>query len=94
MLYLRPNPNSFPISTTLPAGQRLHFHEDLRDPVAHVLMLDSLRLAGLDRQRLTHFSDQLLVGLIHADDRTTGVVGTGIAAKCGVPRGGIRQYFF
>ena len=60
------------------AGQRLHFHEDLRDPVAHVLMLDPLRLAGLDRQRLPHFSDQLLVGLIHADDRTTGVVGTGI----------------
>ena len=56
-----------------------------------------------DRQRLPHFSDQLLVGLVHADHRTTGVVRTGIgrsktssmqATNAALPRGGIRQYFF
>ena len=52
--------------------------EDLRDPVAHVLVLDPLRLARLHGQRLPHFADQLLVGLIHADHRPTGMVGTGI----------------
>ena len=33
---------------------------------------------GSDGQRLPHFADQLLVGLIHADHRPTGMVGTGI----------------
>ncbi len=84
------------------AGQRLHLQEDLRDPVAHVLVLDPLRLARLHGQRLPHVADQLLVGLIHADHRPTGMVGTGIdfqnvlhaGYECGAPRGGIRQYFF
>ena len=43
-----------------------------------VVVLDPLRLAGFDGQRLPHFADQLLVGLVHADHRPTGIVGSGI----------------
>ena len=86
------------------AGQRLHFHEDLRDPVAHVLMLDSLRLAG---QRPAKKTPALLRSTAcwshpcrRPDDggRTDGhrpsLTSSMRATNAALPRGGIRQYFF
>ena len=61
-----------------PAGQRLHFQEDLRDSVPHVFVLPALGLAGPGWDLVADFPDQLLVGLVHAEDGPARCVRPGI----------------
>jgi hypothetical protein len=57
------------------AGQRLVHHEQVHRPVADVLVVDPLGLAGARRDRRPGVADELLARLVEADHRAVGVVG-------------------
>jgi hypothetical protein len=50
-----------------PAQQRHGDHEQVRRPVAGVLVVEPLGLSGLGRDRLDHLADELLARLVEAD---------------------------
>jgi hypothetical protein len=56
-------------------GQRLDFHEQCGDAMAHVFVVDDLAMAGSGGDRFVHLSDQLLARLIHADNRKDWIAG-------------------
>src|SRR6266511_2429107 len=58
-----------------PPGQRLEEHEQVADALALVLEVIALDLTGARWQRPACLTDQLLRGLIHADQRPLRVVG-------------------
>jgi hypothetical protein len=55
--------------------QRLVRHEQVRRPVAEVLLIDPLRPAGTRRDRSVGAADELLARLVQADYRAIRVVG-------------------
>src|SRR5687768_13942229 len=64
-----------------PGPERLGDQEEVGGPVALVLVVDPLRLARLHRQRDAGLGDQLLRGLIEADDRAGRVVRLGVQVE-------------
>ena len=55
------------------AQQRREAHEDVGDPVAHVLVVPALRIARPGRQRLPRVRHELPAGLVQAHERPRGV---------------------
>jgi hypothetical protein len=56
------------------SGKGLHFQEDFRHPVAHILMINQPWMTGSGRNGLEDFTDELFVGFIHADQGKSRVV--------------------
>lgn len=48
--------------------QRLHFHKDFGDAIAHIFIINLLHGARFPRNWFTDLSDQLLTGFIHVQN--------------------------
>src|ERR1039457_6948289 len=57
------------------SGQRFDLQEDFRHSITHILVVDDLTMPRGRRDGGKHFAHQLLVGLVHADERELWIIG-------------------